>query len=119
MMSSTIDNLRLTPSNSIVRCSMFPPAAFCAGLSFQRFFPLRHPLIAPQAIPFGMASISRIMVLQILGSDAEVLLPDGEIARWSGASLPRDVQVGDLVRITEEGGDFTAEIEWIGRAHHA
>ena len=76
-----------------------------------------HPPDAFQTVLWGV--VSRIMVLQMLGSDTEVRLPDGEIIRWSRASLPRDIQVGDLVRITEEGGDFTAEIEWIGRAHHA
>lgn len=63
--------------------------------------------------------VSSIMVLRMLGPDAEVRLPDGEVMYWSLASLPRDVQVGARVRITEEEGDFTAEIEWVGRAHHA
>ena len=63
--------------------------------------------------------VSLIVVLQVIGSDAEVRLPNDEIVQWSLTSLPRDVQVGDLVRITEVDGDFTAEIEWLGHAHHA
>ena len=64
-----------------------------------------------------MANVSRLVVLELIGREARVHLLTGLEETMPLASLPRGVQVGDLVRVTEHDGDVQVEIEWIGAAH--
>lgn len=64
-----------------------------------------------------MANVSKLVVLEMHGREAKVRLLTGAEDWMPLASLPRGVQVGDLVRITEHDGDVQLEIEWIGAAH--
>lgn len=65
----------------------------------------------------GMANLSKLVVLELIGREARVCLHTGTEEWMPLASLPRGVQVGDLVRVTEQDGDVNLEIEWIGTAH--
>lgn len=66
-----------------------------------------------------MASVSKLVVLEVKGREAKVRHLSGGEEWWPLASLPKGVLVGDLVRLTEHGGDVEIEIEWVGRAHPA
>jgi hypothetical protein len=64
-----------------------------------------------------MANVSKLVVLELIGREARVKLLTGTEEWMPLASLPRGVQDGDLVRVTEHDGDVQLEIEWIGAAH--
>lgn len=64
-----------------------------------------------------VANVSKFVVLEVDGREARIRLLSGAEEWMPLASLPRGVQVGDLVRITEHDGDVELEIEWIGAAH--
>ncbi|WP_456832703.1 hypothetical protein [Deinococcus sp. UYEF24] len=64
-----------------------------------------------------MANVLKLVVLEVEGREAKVRLLTGTEEWMPLASLPRGVQVGDLVRVTEHDGDVQLEIEWIGGAH--
>ncbi|WP_407571770.1 hypothetical protein [Deinococcus altitudinis] len=64
-----------------------------------------------------MANVSKLVVLEVNGREARVCLLTGAEDWMPLASLPRGVEVGDLVRVTEYDGDVELEIEWIGAAH--
>ncbi|TDE85045.1 DUF3006 domain-containing protein [Deinococcus sp. S9] len=52
-----------------------------------------------------------ITVDAIEGKVVRVELPDGSTAHWDLASLPRDIQEGDVVRLHVEHGDLELEID--------
>lgn len=119
MTSSTGSDFRSTRSDLNVSCSMLAPSGFCGvgirSCSSLRAVPVRTShLSCAQRVADGTVQHGQ----HHDPSNAEVRLPDGATALWSLASLPRGVQISDLMRITEVGLTFTVEIEWIGHAHH-
>ena len=67
----------------------------------------------------GVTNVSKLLVLEVTRDEAKVRHLSGPEAWWPLASLPGGVQVGDLVRLTEHGGNVQLEIEWIGNPHPA
>lgn len=69
----------------------------------------------PRAVAYGMPSDDLppafVTVDGLDGRVARVHLPDGAVAVWSLASLPRSVREGDVVRLTVTAGDLDVEID--------